>query len=167
MCSYSGGAFNSTTSVQKLVSDDKRQFAANYAQSHFILTHQFGKRFVIDRFIVMSENSSQIGGYPMGSGLIFVGNTLASLEETNEFHGFSLDDYNDWAAKRQHSPWPLQPNEPVAYFEFGSSVVVTGGISRKTSQSAAKYVKVVPTGFKSTAKNSFPQQRFDSYPIEF
>ena len=28
-------------------------------------------------------------------------------------------------------------------------------------------MKLVPTGFKTTAKNSFPQERFDSYPIEF
>ena len=164
VCSYDGGAFNSTTSVQKLVSDDKRPFAANYAQSHFIFSHQFGKRFVIERYIVMSENSSQIGGYPMGSGVIFVGDTLASLEETEEFHNFSLDSYNAWTAKRSLNPLPLQPNEPVAYFEFGSSVVVTGGVSQRKS---GRYIKLVPVGFKSTPKNSFPKERFDSYPVEF
>ena len=54
VCSCNGDAFNSTTSVKKLVSDDKRQFAANYAQSQFIFTHQFEKKFVIDRYITMS-----------------------------------------------------------------------------------------------------------------
>ena len=61
-------------------------------------------------------------------------------------------------------PWPLQPFEPVAYFDFGWSVELTGSISWRKPW---KYVKLVPTGFKTTAKNSFPQERFNSYPIEF
>ena len=61
-------------------------------------------------------------------------------------------------------PWPLQPFEPVAYFDFGWSVELTGSISWRKPW---KYVKLVPTGFKTTPKNSLLQERFDSYPIEF
>ena len=96
VCSCNGGAFNSTTSVKKLASDDKRQFAANYAQSQFIFTHQFEKKFVIDRYITMSENSLQIEGYLMESWILFIGDTLVSIEETEEFHSFSWSDYNNW-----------------------------------------------------------------------
>ena len=122
--SYVGCAFNANSQLSKLVSDDKRVFAANYAGSHFIFTHQFGKRFIIDQFTVMSENSSQIGAYPMGAGILFISDTLAGLENTDPFHSFTLKDYVDWKDKRMYDPRPLQPYEPVGYFDFGKTTKI-------------------------------------------
>ena len=129
--SHKGGAFNANSLISKLVSDDKRAFAANYAGSHFIFTHQFGKKFIIDQFMVMSENSSQIGAYPMGAGIIFISDTLAGLENTDPFHSFSFKDYLSWKNKRIYDPKVLQSYEPVGYFDFGNSTRIIDKISSK------------------------------------
>jgi hypothetical protein len=160
---YQGCAFNATSQSSKLVSDDKRSFGANYADSHFIFSHQFGKKFIINQYIVMSENSSQIGAFPMGSGILFVGDTLTELQETTPFHSFTLKQYLEWKRKRSQDPRPLQPYEPVGYFEMGNSWKI---IDKIASKNPWKYVKLVPTAFKKTANNSFPQERFATYPIE-
>lgn len=161
---HKGCAFNATSQLSKLVSDDKRSFGANYADSQFIFSHQFGKKFIINQYIVMSENSSQIGAFPMGSGMIFIGDTITELENTKPFHHFNLKQYLEWKNKRVHDPRPLQSYEPVGYFDMGTSVKIMDKIASKSS---CKYVKLVPTGFKKTANNSFPQEKFTTYPIEF
>ena len=143
--SHKGGAFNANSQISKLVSDDKRAFAANYAGSHYIFSHQFGRRFIIDQYIVMSDNSSQIGAYPMGSGILFISDTLAGLENTEPFHSFTFEEYLEWKNKRMYDPRPLQPYEPIGYFEFGSSTKIINKISSKTSW---RYIKLVPTAFK-------------------
>lgn len=162
--SHKGGAFNANSLISKLVTDDKRAFAANYAESHFIFSHQFGKWFIIDQFIVMSDNSSQIGAYPMGAGILFISDTLAGLQNTDPFHSFTFKEYLEWKNKRMFDPKPLQPYEPVGYFDFGSSVKIIDKIASKESW---KYVKLVPTAFKKVKNNTFPKEKFDNYPIEF
>jgi hypothetical protein len=47
---------------------------------------------------------------------------------------------------------------------MGSTVKVVDKISSKRP---CKYVKLVPTAFKKTPNNSFPQERFSTYPVEF
>lgn len=120
MHSYEGSAFNATSQVSKLVSDDKRSFGANYAGAYFIFTHQFGKKFIIDKYIVMSENFSQIGAFPMGSGIIFISDSLKALENTTPFHSFTHKDFKEWKKKRALEQRPLESYEPIAYFDMGS-----------------------------------------------
>jgi hypothetical protein len=112
----------------------------------------------------MSENSSQIGAFPMGAGILFVSDNLSSLQNTEPFHSFTLKDYLQWKDKRMYDPRPLQPYEPVGYFDMGSTTKIVDKIASKTP---CKYVKLVPTAFKKTPNNSFPQEKFNSYPIEF
>ena len=169
---YEGWAFNATSQVSKLTTDDKRPFGANYAGSYFIFSHQFGKKFIIDQYIVMSENSSQIGAFPMGAGLLFISDSLAALENSTPFHEFTMNDFKEWREKRIYDPRPLEPYEPVAYFDMGNSVKLVDKIDEKSALSlkiknSCRYVKLVPTRFKQTANNLYPQDRFTSYPIEF
>ena len=112
----------------------------------------------------MSENSSQIGAFPMGAGILFVGDNLSSLEDTEPFHSFTLKEYLEWKDKRMYDPRPLESYEPVGYFDMGSSVKI---IEKIISKKPCKYVKLVPTAFKKTPNNIYPQERFDSYPVEF
>mmetsp|Transcript_41239 Transcript_41239/g.47512 ORF Transcript_41239/g.47512 Transcript_41239/m.47512 type:complete len:80 (-) Transcript_41239:307-546(-) len=79
----------------------------------------------------MSENLSQIGAFPMGSGILFVGDNLASFENTEPFHSFMLTDYIQWREARMQDPRPLEAYEPVGYFDMGSSVKIFDQISSK------------------------------------
>jgi hypothetical protein len=118
--SHEGCGFNATSQISKLVSDDKRSFGANYAGSYFIFSHQFGRKFIIEKYIVMSDYSSQIGAFPMGSGIIFISDSLSALENTTPFHSFTSKDFKNWKEKRMLDPRPLEPYEPVGYFDMGT-----------------------------------------------
>ena len=78
----------------------------------------------------MSENSSQIGAFPMGAGILFAADSLKALENTTPFHSFTMQDYVEWKDKRMYDPRPLQPYEPVGYFDMGTATKIIDKATR-------------------------------------
>lgn len=99
----------------------------------------------------------------MGAGILFAADSLKALENTTPFHSFTIEDYMEWKDKRMYDPRPLQSYEPVGYFDMGTATKI---IDKVAVKSPCKYVKLVPTSFKKTPNNMFPQDRFLTYPIE-
>ena len=61
----------------------------------------------IDKITVRTWPASRAGAYPIGSGLIFMADSLEEFEKTKPFHKFTADDYKDWKAKRMLDSRPL------------------------------------------------------------
>jgi hypothetical protein len=99
----------------------------------------------IDKFTVKSQTNSKCGAYPIGSGLVFMSDTLQAFELTTSFHKFTLQDYQEWKNERMKDPTPLRHYEPVAYFEFDNETSITVDVDFKRP---CKYIMLKPVGFR-------------------
>jgi hypothetical protein len=59
-------------------------FVSNYWNTEFILEHLHKKTMLINSLKVISSEKPMHGGYPIGSGLIFLSNTPSSFALASE-----------------------------------------------------------------------------------
>lgn len=85
--SFTGAQYNSQTPVCNLVFP-KELFVSNYANSSFVFEHLHRKSMVVNYVKVISTVRPKHGGYPIGSGLIFLSNNLSAFSLTQRFHSF-------------------------------------------------------------------------------
>ncbi len=72
------------------------------------------------------------GACPVGTGLIFLSDTIAPFTYTSEYSKItSVEAYQKWKEERKQSPKPMQPSEPVGFFEMGSATTITCDIDIK------------------------------------
>jgi hypothetical protein len=71
---------------------------------------------IIEKVTVRSQPNPRSGANPVGSGLIFLFDTMESFELTKPFWKMNKDEYNEWKSKRATDSRPLKPYEPVAFF---------------------------------------------------
>lgn len=158
---HKGAQFNNSHQVNTIVLDNNQVFASNYARPEFYFRHLHGHTMTIDKFTIRSQLASRCGAYPVGRGLVFMADSLETFEVTKPFHKFTVEDYNQWKAKRMQDPTPLRPYEPVAFFEFDERATITIDIDFKKS---CRFIMLKPTGFRS--KPHHFRQSVDDLPME-
>jgi hypothetical protein len=72
----------------------------------------------VEEITIKSPITSKSGASPIGEGMIFLSDTLFSLENISAFTQFTKENYNEWRLNRAKDIYPLSENEPVAYFSF-------------------------------------------------
>lgn len=87
---HKGASYNQTFQVSRVVMDNDKVFASNYPLPEFFFKHQDGYSMLVDKFTVRSTQSMKCGANPIGSGLIFTGDTLSDFDKTLPFHRFSI-----------------------------------------------------------------------------
>jgi len=60
----------------KILIDDEKMFASNYAKPEITFSHVENKRILIEKITVRTPLNSQTGAYPLGEGMIFLSDTL-------------------------------------------------------------------------------------------
>ncbi len=60
----------------------EEHFVSNYPQTSFILEHLHKKTMVIDAVRVISTQKPVHGGYPIGSGLVFLADTPSVFQKS-------------------------------------------------------------------------------------
>ena len=112
--------------------------------------------------MVRAERGTICGGHPIGAGLIFISDSLASLNDVNEFNFITTNEkYQEWLDKRKLSPKPLQPYEPAGFFEMGESTSITCDVSYKQP---GYYIMLKPTAFRTSGSKIGVD--FNLYPLE-
>ena len=76
-----------------LVLDNSEAFASNYPRPEFFFKHVHGHQMRIDKITVKSWHSARSGANPVGSGLVFIADSMESFERTGPFLKFSGEDY--------------------------------------------------------------------------
>lgn len=142
---HKGAQFNSSHQVNTVVLDNSQVFASNYARPEFYFRHLHGHAMTIDKITVRTWPASRAGAYPVGCGLIFMADSLEAFERTKPFHKFTADDYKNWKAKRALDHRPLQPYEPVSFFEFDEKPSLTIDLDYKRE---CRFIMLKPTGFR-------------------
>lgn len=79
---HKGASYNQTFQVSRLVMDNDKMFASNYPLPEFFMRHMLGHSMHIDKFTVRSPQAMRSGANPIGSGLVFTGDTLSDFEKT-------------------------------------------------------------------------------------
>lgn len=62
--------------------DNDKMFASNYPLPEFFMRHMLGHSMNIDKITVRSPQAMRCGANPIGSGLVFTGDTLSDFEKT-------------------------------------------------------------------------------------
>ena len=71
-----GSCYNHSLLPSKLLIDDDKAFASNYAKPELVFSHFEGKRIHVHKVTVRTPFSSLTGAYPLGEGMIFLSDTL-------------------------------------------------------------------------------------------
>lgn len=71
-----GSCYNQAHLPSKLLIDDEKTFASNYAKPEITFSHFESKRILIDKVTVRTPLTSITGAYPLGEGMIFLSDTL-------------------------------------------------------------------------------------------
>lgn len=112
--------------------------------------------------MVKVERGNICGGQPVGAGLVFVGDTLATFDDTEEFNGITTKEkYQEWLDQRKLSPRPLQPCEPAGFFEIGDATSVTCDVDCKRP---GYYIMLKPTAFRLSGPKLGLD--FNTFPLE-
>lgn len=74
--SNKGSCYNHSLLPSKILIDDEKMFASNYAKPEITFSHVDSKRILIDKITIRTPLSSQTGAYPLGEGMIFLSDTL-------------------------------------------------------------------------------------------
>lgn len=97
---------------------------------------------------------------PIGSGLIFVSDSPASFEETEDFNGFTFERYEQWKLEKEDSGTEWASNDPIGFFRMEDQVEVVCQIDHAKP---AKFVFLKPTGYRTKPVNL--SSHFDKTPI--
>lgn len=160
--SHTGSQFNQKCLVSKILYKNEQVFTPNYPNSEFLFRHQFAKRMCVEEVVVGSALKNQNLGFPIGSGLIFVSDTVEQLRESAHFAEMDMEEYKQWRKTRTRIEQEFQAWEPVGCFEFTTNdetVSVRLDVIRE-----CYYVLLKPTNFRKVPYDN--SMHFKSNPLE-
>jgi len=96
---------------------------------------------------VKTKGNKIYNGFPIGQGLIFVGNSLEELIQTK---AMTDKEYQEWSKERAKLGLPLAPHEPVASFDMDGSLNFTFSLAL---EKPCMFIKFVPTAFRKKPVN--------------
>ena len=101
-------------------------------------------------------------GFPIGSGLIFLSDTLDELQHSSYFSQMELVEYQRWRKLRASYNEPIQAWEPVGCFEFNTNEeTLTFNLDVVKD---AFYVLLKPTNFRKVPYDN--SMHFKNNPLE-
>ena len=96
---------------------------------------------------VKSKGNKSGNGFPIATGLIFLGDSIQELVHTKiMLHS----EYQKWLKERTESGIKLLPSEPVGSFDLGDKVSHTFSLDNPRP---CKFIKFVPTNFREKPVN--------------
>lgn len=100
--------------------------------------------------------------------MIFIADNPIDLLDSasaKQYEGFNKQNFKDWRYRRQETlgSEPLKPTEPVAFFDFGEQEKLNIDVQFR---SACRYIKVMPTAFRSAPINYAETEIFTENSVE-
>jgi hypothetical protein len=84
------------------VPSETKTFVTNYPNTDFTFQHLQEKIMIVSAVTVHSAFSTQQGGYPLGSGLIFTANYTSYFDmAASIFEDMTHEQYLEWRERKQ------------------------------------------------------------------
>jgi hypothetical protein len=92
-----GAQFSTVFPVSNLLKDNQEDsYASNYPRPTIFMRHAHNQLMTIEKVTVRSQPNPRSGANPVGSGLIFLFDTMEAYELTRPFSKMNKDEYNEW-----------------------------------------------------------------------
>jgi hypothetical protein len=144
---HKGAQFNNGFPVANLLDDNPNPFVSNYPRPHVYFRHAHNECMTVEKITVRSQSQTRSGAHALGGGLIFVADCVEAFDRTQPFSKFNKQEYEEWRAKRIQDSKPLQPFEPVAFFDFENSQAASTTVELDEKRSC-RFIMLKPTGLR-------------------
>ena len=152
---YKGAQSQYSINVSNLVTGAHR-FVSNYPKPEFLFSHLNNELMIIDNIIISSDVVQKSIDLPFGEGLIFLINSLESIDKAKEkFAGYNYSDFQKFIAEKKENNEELYEFEPVCYIKMDKNEIINSSLIKSKK---CKYIYLLPVNGRDGNLKNFETQ---------
>ena len=152
---YKGAQSQYSINVSNLVTGAHR-FVSNYPKPEFLFSHLNNEIMIIDNIIISSDIIQKSVDIPFGEGLIFLMNSLDSIDKAKEkFSSFNSSDFEKFINDKKQNNEDLYEYEPVCYLKMGNNEIINSTLLKSRK---CKYIYLLPLNGRDGNLKTFETQ---------
>ena len=152
---YKGAQSQFSINVSNLVTGAHR-FVSNYPKPEYLFSHLNNELMIVDNIIISSDVNKKSVDNPFGEGLIFLLNSLDSIDKAKEkFSEFNYTDFEKFINGKKEKNEEIYEYEPVCYIKMDKNEIVNSTLIKSKK---CKYIYLLPVNGRDGDKKNFETQ---------
>ena len=152
---FKGAQSQYSINVSNLVTGAHR-FISNYPKPEFLFSHLNNEIMIIDNIIISSDITQKSVDIPFGEGLIFLLNSLESIDKAKEkFSSYTQSDFEKFINEKKENNEDIYEYEPVCYLKMGENEIITSTLLKSKK---CKYIYLLPVNGRDGNLKNFEKQ---------
>ena len=149
---FKGAQSQFSINVSNLVTGAHR-FVSNYPKPEFLFCHLNNEIMLIDNIIISSDTKPQSIDLPFGEGLIFLMNSLDSIDKAKEkFSKYNYSDFEKYIKDKKDNNEDIYEYEPVCYLKMDNNEIISSNIIKPKK---CKYIYLLPVNGRDGNLHNF------------
>ena len=152
---YKGAQSQFSINVSNLVTGAHR-FVSNYPKPEYVFSHLNNELMIVDNIIISSDVNKKSVDNPFGEGLIFLLNSLDSIDKAKEkFAEFNYTDFEKFINDKKEKNEEIYEYEPVCYAKMDQNEIINSTLVKSKK---CKYIYLLPVNGRDGDKKNFETQ---------
>ena len=149
---YKGAQSQYSINVSNLVTGAHR-FVSNYPKPEFLFSHLNNETMIIDNIIISSDLVQKSVDVPFGEGLIFLMNSLDSIDKAREkYANYNYSDFEKFLKEKKEKNEDLYEYDPVCYIKMGQNEIISSTLIKSKK---SKFIYLLPVNCRDGNLHNF------------
>ena len=152
---YKGSQSQYSINVSNLVTGAHR-FVSNYPKPEFLFSHINNEIMIVDNIIISSDVLPKSVDMPFGEGLIFLMNSLDSIDKAREkYSSFNYTEFETFINDKKANNEDLYEYDPVCYIKMENNEMINTTLIKSRK---CKYIYLLPLNGRDGNLKNFETQ---------